>query len=261
MRALKEEWLSCLARNYKAAWQVLNNKSLDKAAARFGVDSTTIRAMPTGNDRVTPSSIFSSWAKSADEKLGITGTTGNCTFRPTETSGALIERFESWHAQIAEDLAERWEVTMKDVQPGTRINAAGDSYERAQCKTLSTAHKFKLVDLYVRSLRFRFPENSQAHAAVIQQGHIPLDKKSIAVIEAFRGGAPRKTTMGYITSDGMYQDYQGYASQIALEVTVPDCMKRSKLVLDTFCWHHPKAQGLYEKDTARISPLSHGFVE
>ncbi|WP_027779915.1 hypothetical protein [Paraburkholderia caledonica] len=253
MSTLDQSWLSCLERNYDVASQVLMNRDIDTALHSYGVDASTIRAMPTGSDAVRPMSIFSEWAREQDSALGIATNGGGYTLSPTSTAKGLITDFASWHKQLASSMAAHWASRMKNVTAQERKNANGETYVRKQYKTLGVAHKYKLVDLYVRSLRLRVPHDSEVGRAIMQHANIPLDKKSIAVIEAILQMPKRSTTMGDIKTEQQYQHYQKLAEDICQQIQLPSDAQPSKLVFDTFAWHHPKAQAEYMKSPSATS--------
>jgi hypothetical protein len=249
IRKTTEDWFSLFAKNYEWALGILGDRTIDTAVDTFGVDSSTIRAMPTGNDAHPPSGIFSDWARDQDSNLGIQSGGSGYSLSQDQTAVEVRERlakdFVKWHEELAESLRVHWANRMKKVPATTRTNTKNQPYLRKQYKELTVAHKYKLVDLYVRSLRLRVPENSAAHQAVLANANIPLDKKSIAVINAFLGKKKTKTTMGDIKSDKQYDEYQNYAKDICKQIGAPNGVPASKLVFDTFAWHHPDAQVLY----------------
>ncbi|CAN0622930.1 conserved protein of unknown function [Burkholderia multivorans] len=250
MTSLNEKWLSLFKDNYEIAEKFLVDPKIDTAVKTFGVDTSTIRAMPSGNDDISPLyDIFCEWAKTQDCSLGIESTGDTNTPRVEGASisvDALTQDFNNWHHGLAESLSKYWSDKMQDVEAGTRINKDNEEYQRKQTKELNTAHKYKLVDLYVRGLRLRVPHNSSIYNAVLENANIPLDKKSIAVIEAFLGNPPRKTTMGDIKDEETYRMYQDHAKDICEQVRLTSGKPASKLVLDAFAWHNPEAQKLYE---------------
>lgn len=253
MSTLSRSWLSCLESNYDVASQILMNRDFDTALRSYGVDASTIRAIPTGSDDVRPMSIFREWACAQDSALGIAEHGNGHTFSPTSTAKSLVTDFSGWHKQLASSIAAHWANRMKNVTAQERKNADGQTYVRKQYKTLGVAHKYKLVDLYVRGLRLRVPQDSEVGSAIMQHANIPLDKKSIAVIEAFLQMAKRSTTMGDIKSEQQYQHYQELARNICQQLQLPSGTHPSKLVFDTFAWHHPKAQAEYMKSPPKTS--------
>lgn len=253
--AINADWLKCFERNYTVAHKALMDRQYDTAVETYGVDVSTIRAMPTGSDTVRPLSMFSDWAREQDKALGLVS--GDAHQAPATTT--IVTDFPGWHSALATSLADYWKERMTDVKPKTRTNKKGETYTRKQYSELVVAHKYKLVDLYVRGLRLRLPKDSDAFRSVMSSANIPLDQKSIAVIEAFLGKAPRSTTMGDIKSEEDYSEYQDYAHRICGQLSASVAEPPSKLIFDTFAWWHPHAQKLYTKKP-RNHPL-YTFVE
>lgn len=248
------DWLRRLESNYKVAHAVLMDRKLDTALHTFGVDTSTIRAMPTGSEAVGPMSIFCEWAREQDQTLGLVSAGGPDASATMASVKPMVDDFRGWHEKLAASLDSHWELRMQDVTAEQRTNKKCITYVRKQYKKLVPAHKYKLVDLYVRSLRLRLPENSAAFNAVMSSANIPLDKKSIAVIEAFLGKPPRKTTMGDIKSEEGYHEFQGYAHEICQQLGSSSDFVRSKLIFDTFAWWHPAAQALYSRSPQALPP-------
>jgi hypothetical protein len=202
--------------------------------SNLGLDRTTARAVSTGipGER-GPIAIYEAWAA-----LQLARVTSDATL---QASLGTREGFESWHADLTASLVAHWQV---------HVTENNDRLRRYECEkfipanpALSIAHRCKMVDLFVKYLRVKADTHPGLARCCYEFGHIPLDRKSLAVISAaFSGiGMARDFSMGDIVSETMYQTAQRLARAI--------CVKAggTPLLLDVFAWHAPYAQRLYAK--------------
>lgn len=202
--------------------------------SNMGLDHTTGRALSTGErGRRGPIAIYEAWAAvqlarvTSDEEL--------------QASLATREGFERWHADLAASLVAHWRVSV--TENNVRLQRIeGDDFIPVN-PDLSVAHRYKMVDLFVRYLRVKANTHPQLARGCYEFGHIPLDRKSLAVISAAFGGllvgAGDTFSMGDIVSEQMYRTCQRLASAICHEAG------GTPLLLDVFALLTPFAQQLY----------------
>lgn len=203
--------------------------------SNMGLDHTTGRAFSTGErGRRGPIAIYEAWAAvqlarvTADEKL--------------QATLASRDGFEHWHADLAASLVAHWRVSVTENNERLQ-RIEGDDFVPANPE-LSIAHRYKMVDLFVRYLRVKADAHPELARCCYEFGHIPLDRKSLAVISAaFSGilvGAGDTFSMGDIVSDPMYLTCQRLARAICQEAG------GTPLLLDVFALHTQFAKRLYE---------------
>jgi hypothetical protein len=202
--------------------------------SNMGLDHTTGRAFSTGErGRRGPIAIYEAWA--AVQLARVTS--------DEELQGSLTTRegFERWHADLTASLVAHWRVSVADNNDRLR-RLEGDDFIPAN-PDLSIAHRYKMVDLFVRYLRVKAHVHPELARCCYEFGHIPLDRKSLAVISAaFSGllvGAGDTFSMGDIVSDQMYLTCQRLARAIC------QVAGGTPLLLDVFALLTPFAQRLY----------------
>ena len=201
----------------------------------LGLDHTTSRAFSTGErGRRGPVAIYEAWA--AVQLARVTSDT------ELQASLGTREGFERWHADLAAALVAHWHVSVSENNERLR-RLEGDDFIPAN-PDLSIAHRYKMVDLFVRYLRVKAGAHPDLARCCYEFGHIPLDRKSLAVISAaFSGllvGAGDTFSMGDIVSEQMYRTCQRLARAICHEAG------GTPLLLDVFALLTPFAQRLYE---------------
>lgn len=182
--------------------------------SRFGVDSSTVRALSTGATGDSgPLAIYEDWA--------------------AEQLGNLVQDKESWKQLLTFHGFEHWHATL--------TSSLVAHWQTKSGKELSIAHRYKLVDLFTRWIRVRAPAGSVLREAILRCAHIPLDKKSIATISAMFSDIALSPTfsMGLVRSEKGYRTYQRLARIIAEEVG------GSPVLLDVFAWNSEDAKKLY----------------
>jgi hypothetical protein len=214
------------------------NPSLE--TSKLGLDSTSARAMGTGirGSERGPIALYEAWAKEVFAKIAAD--------TQLQLSLGTQEGFDAWHATLAESLVAHWRARVTENNARLREHE-GDEHVPAN-PDLSIAHRYKMVDLFVKYLRVRAADYPELARCCYEFGHIPLDLKSLAVLSAaFSGalvGAGDKFRMGHIVSEQMYRTCQRLARVICMEAG------GSPLLLDVFAWHAPAAQQLYKKRPA-----------
>jgi hypothetical protein len=210
-------------------WSNPQNETSD-----LGLDHTTARAISTGiRGEHGPIAIYEAWAV-----LQLAWVTSDAAL---QASLSTREGFESWHADLAASLVAHWRACVTENNDRLRRHE-GEDFIPANPE-LNIAHRYKMVDLFVRYLRVKADTHPELARCCYEFGHIPLDRKSLAVIsEAFSGiGMARDFSMGGIVSEAIYQTAQRLARAICVEAG------GTPLLLDVFAWHAPYAQRLYAK--------------
>jgi hypothetical protein len=221
---LVARWVAMYAAYLPTARALWNNYDLE--TSQFGVESSTTRGIPTGSRGATgPQELYRAWARPQLEAMLADTTLPDRISTP--------EAFDAWHAGLAASLTSHW-------------NAAS-------LVPLSIAHRYKLLDLFVRWLRIQAPVAPALAARCEQFGHIPLDRKSLHVLsETFGGiGLSGPFSMGDVHTEGAYLFYQVLAREVCARAG------GSPLLFDVFCWNHPEAHALYNEKTParRFAPV------
>lgn len=202
--------------------------------SRLGLDQTTARAISTGiRGKHGPIAIYETWAT-----LQLVRVTSDSAL---QASLATREGFEGWHADLSKSLVTHWHTLVAENSDRLRLDE-GEDFVPANHE-LSIAHRYKMVDLFVKYLRVKAETYPELAKCCYEFGHIPLDRKSLAVISAaFSGiGMSQDFSMGDVASETIYQTAQRLALAICAEAG------GTPLLLDVFAWHTPYAQRLYAK--------------
>jgi len=206
-----------------------------RETTQLGVEQSTLRTMPTGLDgpKHGPLSVYNEWAS---RQLALLS-------KSSERWVLLQDRdeFERWHAELTQSLCSHWRQRTHEIAE-LRTKETGAPVEPVNAE-LSLAHRYKLVDLFVRWLRMKDAYAPALAAACLANGHIPLDRKSLHVLsETFGGiGLRGPFSMGDVHTEAAYQFYQSLARALCHEAG------GSPLLFDVFAWTHPDAQKLYSK--------------
>ena len=223
---LSDNWVA-LYRDYLPTAQALwGNHALE--TSQFGVESSTTRGIPTGSRGANgPQELYRAWAR--PQLAAMLADTALPSRLDTQ------EAFDAWHAGLAASLAAHWDAGTAGAMP------------------LSIAHRFKLLDLFVRWMRIQAPVAPALAARCEQFGHIPLDRKSLHILsETFGGiGLAGPFSMGDVHTEAAYRFYQMLAREAcAVAGGTP-------LLFDVFCWNHPAAHALYNAKTParRFAPV------
>ncbi|WP_434716255.1 hypothetical protein [Paraburkholderia sp. A3RO-2L] len=203
----------------------------------LGLDRTTARAIDSGfKGERGPIAVYESWATM--ELIRVTETPALVKALSTR------EGFEAWHRALTDSLVAHWREKI-DEHNELLLEAEGDAFFPVN-RELNVAHRYKLVDLFVRYLRVKAEKHPELAHHCYEFGHIPLDRRSLAVISAaFSGiGVGDNFRMGDIVSEAMYRTYQKLARAIvALAGGTP-------LLLDVFALESKVAKRLHAKKTA-----------
>ncbi|KVP17049.1 hypothetical protein [Burkholderia ubonensis] len=203
----------------------------------MGLDRTTARAIDSGfKGERGPIAVYESWA--AIQLLRVTESPALVKSLSTQ------EGFEAWHRGLTESLVAHWREKI-DEHNALLLKVEGDEFFPVN-RELNVAHRYKLVDLFVRYLRVKADKHPELAQHCYEFGHIPLDRRSLAVISAtFSGiGVGDNFRMGDIVSETMYRTYQRLARAIvALAGGTP-------LLLDVFALESKVAKQLHAKKAA-----------
>jgi hypothetical protein len=206
-----------------------------RETTQFGVEQSTLRTIPTGLDgpKHGPLCVYNEWAGQQLTKLS-----------KTRERWVLLQQrdeFERWHAELTQSLCDHWRRRTHEVAEH-RSREEGKQVDPVNAE-LSLAHRYKLVDLFVRWLRMKDGHAPELAAACLANGHIPLDRKSLHVLsETFGGiGLRGPFSMGDVHTEVAYQFYQALARGVCEEAG------GTPLLFDVFSWNHPDAQELYKK--------------
>lgn len=141
----------------------------------FGVAGNTFRAY-TGWQS-SPSKVFREWAEQHATSM---------VLRTEARSIRSQDNFERLHQRLSRSLQRAWRA--------------------AQGRELTVAHKYKLIDLYIKWLtRHRLPD-ADLNNALLRFGHCALDRQTLAKINSHLNGALpiAKATMGVIAAEATY---------------------------------------------------------
>lgn len=214
--------------------KALEKWATEKETSTLGLDGSTARAMSTGfRGEHGPIEIYNAWARKqlrhATESPGLVAGLGT------------REGFEEWHRYLVSTLVTQWRdrVTVNNVK---LQSDEGDEFIPVNPE-LSVAHRYKMVDLFVRYLRVKGNEHPELARHCFEFGHIPLDRKSLAVISAaFSGISVGKSfSMGNVATEAMYLTQQRLARAIC------ERAGGTPLLLDVFSLRSKFADALYKK--------------
>ncbi|MDZ7919569.1 hypothetical protein [Rhodoferax sp.] len=140
----------------------------------YGVGGNTFRAY-TGWQS-SPSRLFRNWACHTSQTI----------LQTDPSSLDSMEAFEGWHQGLSCSLQQKWMET--------------------QGRGLSVAHKYKLIDLYIKWLTQHSLPDPALGIQFVRFGHCALDRQTLAKINAHLSGALplAKPTMGLIATEETY---------------------------------------------------------
>ncbi|VWD52215.1 hypothetical protein BLA18110_07748 [Burkholderia lata] len=214
--------------------EALNKWTTEKETSTLGLDGSTARAMSTGfRGEDGPIQIYNAWAKSQ-------------LLHATESPGLVAglgtrDGFEEWHRHLTSTLVAYWRkrVTANNMKLESREGVEFIAVN----PELSVAHRYKMVDLFVRYLRVQGTEHPELARHCFEFGHIPLDRKSLAVISAAFSGISvgKNFSMGNVATESMYRTQQRLARAIC------ERAGGTPLLLDVFSLKSKFADALYKK--------------
>lgn len=205
-----------------------------KETSYMGLDRTTARAIDTGFQGARgPVAVYEAWA--ALQILRVTESPALVNSLSTR------EGFEAWHRDLAQSLVEHWRAKISE--HNTLLQQVEGTEFFPVNPELNIAHRYKLVDLFVRYLRVKAATHPELAQYCLAFGHIPLDRRSLAVISAIFSGIAvgEELRMGDIVSESMYRTYQ------RLALAIVELAGGTPLLLDVFALESPVAKNLYKK--------------
>jgi hypothetical protein len=240
-------------------WQDHSNEETD-----YGVDSSTIRAMSTGSggelqlkrEEYGPLAAYEQWAKRELIALGLVDAGAAAGNAPTPTHALKLgtpDSFGSWHKGLVQRICTHWRAHLSKVKQEAERLEKPMGKPVSENGTLRIAHKYKLVDLFIRFLRVLTPPDSELGRVIVANAHIPLDMKSISVINATLGlPMSANPSMGDIRSELAYKNYQRLARaicELAKERMGGNSSSPtgavSPILFDVFAWQNTHAKELY----------------
>jgi len=117
----------------------------------YGVGANTFRAFAGYQHK--PSVQYRTWARNQSKSLS-----GEALLKATSSQ----EDFDAWHQKLAQSLQRTWQKT--------------------QSKPLSVAHKYKLVDLYVKWLTRHAFTSPSVNDGLLNHAHCALDSRILNTI-------------------------------------------------------------------------------
>lgn len=170
----------------------------------LGVGSNTFRAF-RGTDR--PSSTYRQWAHRVVHAK---------RFKNAVLTAGGREGFERLHRWLTRSLDRHW--------------------TRRYGKRLSIAHRYKLIDLFVKRLcRLKLPD-PKMNAILTTHGHVPIDSNVLRALDGLYSGIllTEGKAMGHIKSEQAYRFYQEIFCSLMAELRVPP------LYFDYYAWNLEK---------------------
>lgn len=152
----------------------------------YGVRGNTFRGFQGWESR--PSDVYRSWAQRRTKSLGEPD-----LLRAIQSKSG----FERWHAGLVRSIQRHW--------------------AKYQGRQLGVAHKYKLVDLYVKWLSVHAIGTKRLMDALVANAHCALDRQTLSKLNICLSGAlpMGRPSMGYIQSEATYQFCQDVISQFA----------------------------------------------
>jgi hypothetical protein len=143
-----------------AWWRTPLNETFE-----MGLDHTTVRAMSTGvQGERGPVALYEAWTT-----VQFTRVTGDAVL---QKSLGTREGFEAWHGQLTQSLISYWCARVTENNEMLR-QKEGDAFFPVN-PSLNIAHRYKMVDLFVRYLRVRADQHPALARHCYEFGHIPL---------------------------------------------------------------------------------------
>jgi len=274
--AIDPSWLDDYCAFLPKAKHIWDNHVDELATTNYGVESSTIRAIRSGarGSVQGPLAIYDRWAQTEHSGLKVPdwqpggpaqrSALAQARFHETTAYWAnlsaaamnahqshwrdmTIEDFEDQHMNLIANIKVSWDNEVSAIH--------GQGTDAAKRFSLSFAHTRKLVALFVRWSRVKVKPGSAMETKIRSYAHVPLDKKSLAVLaKTFRGRVPieristHKYAMGDVKTPEDYETYQEMArlvARMAIKKGAP--AYSSPILFDVFAWHHPRAQAAYAK--------------
>ncbi len=165
--------------------QLIRKKPFDEKTSRFGISGNTFRAY--AGYKIPPSEVYRKWAKNKSQEL----------IKNEELSFPNQSSFDLFHSNLFESIKEYW--------------------KSQQGESLSFAHTYKLVDLYLKWLVSNEECPEKLADGILKFGYCALDSQILFKLnECLSGALPiRKPTMGDIACQNTYNFCQSLIKDFA----------------------------------------------
>lgn len=181
--------------------KIIGNKNVSEIDTSYGVAGSTFRAYRGYAE--SPSGVYREWAKTQTYEI--------IKSQPTKDISSNA-KFKLWHENLCNSLNKHW--------------------KKKQCKNLSFAHSYKLIDLYIKWLSQYDYKDKNFVKKLNQYASCALDRQTLEKINLCYGkclpiSQPR---MGDIFNQNTYDFCQRIINDF--------CMKTSatKLEFDFWAW-------------------------
>lgn len=167
----------------------------------YGVGANTLRAFRRAKK---PSLIYREWA---------VGILSRKAFRSKLRNVKTRKAFERFHAWLSRSLDRHW--------------------SRKAKKSLSLAHRYKLIDLFVKhAVRLDFGEE-RLNRNLLAFGHVPIDSSVFSAVDRLLSGilVADGRAMGHIKTAEAYRFYQTLTAELVRPLRAPP------LYFDYFAWN------------------------
>ena len=170
----------------------------------YGVGSNTFRAFRRIKK---PSLIYRAWAA---------GIMRRRAFRSRLLRAKTRKGFEHFHEWLSRSLARHWSKRAK--------------------RELSLAHKYKLVDLFIKHAVRRDLGDERLNRNLLAFGHVPIDSSVFSAVDKLFSGilVAQGRAMGHIKTPEAYRFYQTLTAEVVRPLQV------SPLYFEYFAWHVEK---------------------
>jgi len=170
----------------------------------YGVGANTFRAF---RGIKKPSLIYRTWAAAILRRKA---------FRSKLLRAKNRRAFEAFHAWLSRSLDCHWSANAK--------------------RPLSLAHKYKLVDLFVKHAVRLDLDDEQLNRNLLAFGHVPIDSSVFSAVDKLLSGilVAQGRAMGHIKTPEAYRFYQTLTTELVRPLRVPT------LYFDYFAWHVEK---------------------
>lgn len=178
----------------------IRTEPFDERTSTFGVAGNTFRAYR--GFRIRPSIVFKGWARSVTRDI----------ISSKKIALADQRSFDIWHEELYNGLGELW--------------------YKQQGKSLSLAHTYKLIDLYLKWMLLNESCPSFLADAIYKYGYCALDSQIlIRMNECMSKALPIKNpTMGSIINQNTYDFCQGIIKDFT------QMYRGTRILFDLYAW-------------------------
>ena len=179
-----------------------NKLSLSSMPENYGIAGNTFRAYTNWPKR--PSQVYKSWAEKVTKQFN--------EKPPKRIHAKSQEEFDKWHQVLFDALQDHW--------------------KKNQGGTLSIAHGYKIIDLYLKNIAFYNFGDRAFTNSIVQYGNCALDKQILNKLNLCMGGCLpiRNPSMGHITNMNCYRFCQSLITEFCGKA------KGTRVEYDTWAW-------------------------